>query len=95
MRPVDLSRDHDMAMPAPLDMTERNVGRKRFAPVAIESRQDRHRAAQCRGAGPAVEVERFQELWSCPLEGPVLGCNLTQYIIPVRCGGTAVRRYGG
>src|SRR3546814_10575347 len=77
-----------MALPAPLDMTERNVDGKRFAPVAIEIRQDRHRIAQCRGAGPVVEIERLQELWSCPLEGPVLGCNLTQHTIPVRCRGT-------
>jgi hypothetical protein len=49
-----------MAVPAPLDMTERNVGR-RAAPVAIKIRQDRHRVAQCRGAGPTVEIERLQE----------------------------------
>lgn len=88
MGPVDLSCDHDMALPAPLDMTERNVGGKWFAPVAIEIRQNRHRIAQCRGAGPGVEIQRLQELRSCPLEGPVLGCNLAEYIIPVRCRGT-------
>ena len=61
MRPVDLAGDHDMAVPAPLDMTELNVGRERLAPVAIKIRQDRHRIAQRRGAGPAVEIERLQE----------------------------------
>src|SRR3546814_14703432 len=78
MRPVDLAGDHDMAVPAPLDMTERNVGRERLAPVAIKIRQDRHRLAQRRGAGPAVDTERLQEYRSLSFDGPVFGCDLAQ-----------------
>src|SRR3546814_11098516 len=85
MRPVDLAGDHDMAVPAPLDMTERNVGRERLAPVAIKIRQDRHRLAQRPGAGPAVEIERLQEYRSYSFDGPVFVCCLPQHIVPVPC----------